>query len=443
MSLGARLDLAFAASRAEILAVLSSNHVPCSPGWLGNLVWSQLRDDPPAVVSGEILKWNGEPSPRERVIASRGFVWRESNFALRRSIWEAFPFGTAADSVSVWRRQIDRASWFAFSSPDAPVRRLDCQRLPDGSLPSACRVSVVVCTRQRGQSLEATVRSLFLQQAPFSWEVLIVDNGSLDGSLELARRLEMEFKPRLRVVEETTLGLSVARNRGVLVSRGEHIIFLDDDALPADGWLAALDAALDEPGVLGAGGPIDPLISGERPAWLEDRYLPYLSAWDRGPEAHDLIYNELPRGTNMAFRREAFERFGEFSRHLGRRGRSLLSCEETEFGLRLERAGARIRYAPAARVQHRIEGERLSEAFLESRFAAQGRSEAIVDWIHGGWSAMRAGERAGKERLRQAAAEQGASGELHQRCQRASVRAYRHEMLRAILWVPRYRGPNG
>ena len=438
-TLGSRLDAAFATSRAEILAVLDSCDVPCSPYWLGHLVWSQLQASPPVVVSGEVLAGDWAPTAREVVAASPGFVWKGSNFALRRVIWEAFPFGPTGDALSLWRRQIDRAALLAFSSPDAPVRRVEFPPAEERVPAADCGATVVVCTRERGRSLEETVRSLMRQEAPFEWEVVIVDNGSRDDSLELARRLEREWTPRLRLVEESTLGLSAARNRGVLVARSERIVFLDDDALPEDGWLEALVAALDEPGVFAAGGPIDPLFSGERPAWLESRYLPYLSAWDRGPEAHDLFYNELPRGTNMAFRRAAFERFGLFSRHLGRRGRSLLSCEETEFGLRLERGGARICYAPAARVLHRIETARLSENFLVARFAAQGRSEAIVDWMHGGWAALRTGLRRAEERVARSRAEEGASGELHLRCQQASAGAYRKEIPAALLWVPRYR----
>lgn len=441
VTLGDRLDGAFATSRAEILAVLDPRDLPCSPHWLGDLVWSQLQPVPPTVVSGEVLTGDSAPTAREQVLASPGFPWQGSNFALRRAIWEAFPFGPTGDALSLWRRQIDRAELYAFSSPDAPVRRVELPPIEERLPAAACHASVVICTRQRGPSLEATIRSLAQQEAPFEWEILLVDNGSRDGSLELARRLERELAPRLRVVEEPTLGLSAARNRGIRVARGERIVFLDDDALPEEGWLAALAAALDEPGVLAAGGPIDPLFAGERPAWLESRYLPYLSAWDRGPEPHDLFYNELPRGTNMAFRREAFERFGLFSRHLGRRGRSLLSCEETEFGLRLERGGARTRYAPAARVQHRVETERLTPGFLIARFAAQGRSEAVVDWMHGGWTALQTGLRQATERLRQAAAESGPGGELHLRCQQASVQAYRSAIWPTAFWVPRYQPP--
>ncbi|MEO8275485.1 MAG: glycosyltransferase [Thermoanaerobaculia bacterium] len=433
---GELLDAAVATSPAEIVAVLDPCDVPTSPYWLANLSWAHLQPSPPAAVVGEVLQGAREPSSRD-VATEWGFPLRNSNFAVRRSVQEEFPFGPGGHAIATWREQLGRGRRFVFSSPDAPVRRSEAHRGSWGRLATEFAATVVICTRERGASLEATVRSLVRQEAPFDWEIVIVDNGSQDGSLELARSLERELEARVRVAEESTVGLSAARNRGILLARSEHVLFLDDDALPADGWLAALVAALGEPGVFAAGGPIDPLFSGERPGWLDDRYLPYLSAWDRGGEAHDLFYNELPRGTNMAFRRAAFERFGLFSRHLGRRGRSLLSCEETELGLRIERGGGRIRYAPAARVQHRVETARLKPEFLVARFAAQGRSEAIVDWMHGGLSGLRRGLAAEQARVHQAAAESGAGAKLYQSCQRASAAGYRREILRAMLWIPR------
>jgi hypothetical protein len=55
----------------------------------------------------------------------------------------------------------------------------------------------------------------------------------------------------------------------------------------------------------------------------------------------------------MAFRREVFDRFGFFSPHLGRKARSLLSCEEIELCLRIERGGGSILYVPAD-AEHRF-----------------------------------------------------------------------------------------
>src|SRR5690606_37583284 len=120
-------------------------------------------------------------------------------------------------------------------------------------------------------------------------------------------------------------------------------------------------------------------------------------------------------------------------RRLGRSGHSLRSCEEIELCLRLERAGERIRYAPDARVLHRVDAGRLTPAWMRARFAAQGFSEAVLEWKHGGVRALRAGER----QLRAAAAGAGPLAPY----QAAAAAAYRRGALYAVLAVPRWTPP--
>jgi glycosyltransferase involved in cell wall biosynthesis len=303
--------------------------------------------------------------------------------------------------------------------------------------------TVLVCTRNRGGELARALDVLGAHATTAPWELLVVDNASTDDTCAVARRFAARHPDRVRVAVEPTLGLSAARDCGVRLARGEIVVFLDDDAEPLPGWLDAYLEALREPGVLAAGGPVEPLFSGPLPVWLGARFLPYLSVWDRGREPHDLAYNELPRGTNMAFRREAFELVGGFDRRLGRSGRSLRSCEETELGLRLERCGGRIVYVPGAGVRHRVDASRLTPRWMAARFAAQGFSEAIVDWKHLGFAGTRRGWAAATAAVARAGRE-GAQGEaagIELACARAARTAYGWGSLYAALRVERWSPP--
>ena len=304
-------------------------------------------------------------------------------------------------------------------------------------LPSS---TVIVCTRNRSQRLlDACEAILRIDYPRDRWRFLIVDNDSTDDSLDVARSLAEKHPDLVRVHVEKELGLSAARNAGIRLAEGEILAFIDDDAFPEEGWLRGLVTALSRDDVLAAGGPVEPLFSGELPPWLGERYLPYLTVWDLGPEIVELAYNEFPRGANMAFRREAFERFGDFSHHLGRRGASLLSCEETELCLRIERGGGKILYTPDARVGHQVDAGRITEKWLLDRFGAQGRSEAIVDWQHGGIAGLQRGWRRFRRHAEEAARENGSGSELFRRCQESSFRAYKRSALRCPFTVPRSR----
>jgi glycosyltransferase involved in cell wall biosynthesis len=303
-------------------------------------------------------------------------------------------------------------------------------------------VSVVVCTRNRAQILaQSSAALLAIDYPPDRWEVLIVDNRSTDDTLKVAHEIARGRPDLVRVVEEREIGLSVTRNTGIREARGDIIAFIDDDAFPEPGWLRALVEVLLQENVLVAGGPVEPWFQGELPPWFSDIYLPYLAAWDRGAEIHPLTYNQYPRGNNIAFRRAAFEHYGDFSRHLGRTGASLLSCEETELCLRVERGGGRILYAPGARIRHLTAAERVTPDWLARRFFAQGRSEAILEWRHAGWRGLGRGWLRWRRMSLQAARQRHLvpDGPLLVRCLRSALAGHTCGFLSSPFSVPRYR----
>jgi glucosyl-dolichyl phosphate glucuronosyltransferase len=307
-------------------------------------------------------------------------------------------------------------------------------------------VSVVVCTRNRSRTLaESSAALLAIDYPPDRWEVVIVDNHSTDDTLAVAHEIARGRPDLVRVFEEPEIGLSATRNAGIRRARGEIIAFADDDAFPEREWLRALVEALLQENVLVAGGPVEPWFQGELPSWFGDRFLPYLAAWDRGTEAHPLTYNEYPRGNNIAFRRTVFEHFGDFSLQLGRAGASLLSCEETELCLRVERGGGRILYAPKARIRHLTATGRITPDWLAQRFFAQGRSEAIVEWRHGGWRGLGRGWLRWCRMSLQAARQRHVrpDGRIYARCVRHALAGHSCGVIGAPLRVPRYRPAHG
>src|SRR5207249_12236510 len=136
----------------------------------------------------------------------------------------------------------------------------------------ALTASVVIPTRNRRATLTALLERVGPQTA--GAEVVVVDNGSTDGTPELLRPLEAQG--RLRVVHEPTPGATRARNAGARAARGDVLPFVDDDALPADSWLAALLAPFANPRVAAAGGRVPLRFAGALPAWgdaARPRYL--------------------------------------------------------------------------------------------------------------------------------------------------------------------------
>ena len=124
----------------------------------------------------------------------------------------------------------------------------------------------------------------------------------------------------------------------------------------------------------GVGGRILPEQSFTPPVWLtlHDRYaLAPLAIFDLGTESRELF--ESPFGTNMAFHRSMFEKYGTFRIDLGPRPNSEIRDEDTEFGRRLLAAGERIKYEPRAVVHHEVPQKRLKREFFLKWWFDKGR----------------------------------------------------------------------
>lgn len=239
--------------------------------------------------------------------------------------------------------------------------------------------TVVVCTRNRAGRLRECLAHLALQAVPddVRVEVVVVDNGSTDGTPEtLARWCALDPRHR-RSLTEPVAGLSRARNRGAAAAAGEVVLFIDDDAVAPRGWVAAhLAAYARDPAVVAVGGPVVLRWPDGRPSWLTPRLEHWFSALDHGDDAGPFPRPHGPYGTNMSVRRPVLDEVGGFDEMLGRRGRSLVSSEEADLFARVWQAGGRIAYEPAALVLHGVTGDRLARRWVLRRGWAQGRSNA-------------------------------------------------------------------
>lgn len=103
-------------------------------------------------------------------------------------------------------------------------------------------LSVVIPCRNAAATLGEQLAALAAQQWDGAWEIVVVDNGSHDGTGDVARNWPLPVP--LTVVREERPGISVARNAGVGAARGRSIAFCDGDDVVAEGWVAALGDAL-------------------------------------------------------------------------------------------------------------------------------------------------------------------------------------------------------
>ncbi|HZP41880.1 MAG TPA: glycosyltransferase [Candidatus Binatia bacterium] len=241
------------------------------------------------------------------------------------------------------------------------------------------RATVAICTRNRARTVGRAVEAALAQAAARDADVLAVDNASTDDTPAVLAALAARAAGRLRVVREAEVGLSAARNRALAAADAQVVVFLDDDAVPRPGWLAALLAPYAEPAVACVGGRVVLAFERPAPAWVVPALHPALSAYDQGPAPRTVRYGEAdyPYGANTSFRTADARAAGGFSTRMGLRGARQLQHEEIDLCYRLERAGREIRYAPDAVVDHWIPPERVRPEWFVARHRQGGESAAL------------------------------------------------------------------
>ena len=221
-------------------------------------------------------------------------------------------------------------------------------------------VSVVVCTRDRPEQLRACLDSLEeLRTRPL--EVVVVDNAPSD---ERTRELCAGF-PAVRYVREPVAGLSRARNRGVLESRGELIAFTDDDCVADPAWLDGLGEAFADPLVQVVVGYVGPLELESRGQCVFQLYGSFARRFERTVfDGLETMHTGLGDG-NCVIRREAFADVGMFAEDLGP-GTPAKSGQDADLFHRVFLGGYRIAFDPARILwhQHRSTYEHARSAYF-------------------------------------------------------------------------------
>lgn len=205
--------------------------------------------------------------------------------------------------------------------------------------------SVVIPALNEGRMLHMTVENVLRQSGSPSFEVVIVDDGSSDGSADRYRGCG----ERVRVVDGGQLGVARARNLGAQHALGEHLVFLDAHCRVSPGWLDRFAAALADPDVAIAGPAFTRLWQSEPRAagmtWINDMLD---LAWFLVPDAGDAPY-EVPisPGGCQAFRASTFRQLGGYEECFARWG-----CEDVEVCMRAWMLGYRVVVDPSITVAH-------------------------------------------------------------------------------------------
>lgn len=209
-------------------------------------------------------------------------------------------------------------------------------------------VSVIVVTMNNFDLLKKCLKSLY-QQDYEPMEILVVDNGSnQDARYVLAKELS-----EVRVIRmNKNHGFAGGNNRGIEISKGKYVALINNDALAEPQWVSSMVAVAEADSSVAAVASI--IIDGNNPEILDSCGVGIgLDGMSRqlmhGMPAPDLTQSKeilLFSGCACLLRMVALEEVGLFDENF------FAYCEDTDLGLRIQRAGWKIVAAPGAYVKH-------------------------------------------------------------------------------------------
>ena len=268
--------------------------------------------------------------------------------------------------MASWR--FDISTSFAFSRSE-PASRREGSSAGEGVTPADPFVSVVVPVLNGEETIGDCLSSLVRTDYPRERrEIIVVDNGCTDGTAQIVENFSV------RHLREGRRGVSHARNRGIVESRGDVLAFIDADCMVSTRWLQELVQPLSDDNVSATAGE----IVAYPPTTPAQRYVarrkPYWQEWvARAPVPWFLL-------GNSAVRRGVFDQIGRFDPNL-------VGCNDIDFSFRFFAAGLRLEYRRTALVFHRHRAT-IGGLFTQQMRGGRGRAlmcrrySAYLEW---GW----------------------------------------------------------
>lgn len=238
------------------------------------------------------------------------------------------------------------------------------------------KISIVICTRNRRSILTECLASFTNQDAPSQfYEVIVIDNGSTDGTADLIDDYVIT-NSNFQRVDEPKIGLSYARNAGYQVAQAEWVSYVDDDAKAASNYISRALSTIEKHSFDCIGGIFLPWYKYGHPKWLPKNFGTNHHLSGNG-EVRELSHINACGGV-IVFRKACLVELGGFPTDLGMNGETIAYGEEDHVQNKMREAGRRIGLDPQLLIEHLVAEYKLDWRWHIRSAYAHGAAEVKV-----------------------------------------------------------------
>jgi glycosyltransferase involved in cell wall biosynthesis len=242
--------------------------------------------------------------------------------------------------------------------------------------------TLLVCTYNRAGDLHELLETALRQRTDgrCTYEVLVVDNNSTDGTRAVVQSFHADPPDRLRYLFEPRQGKSNALNTGVAAARGRRYVIVDDDYLLPPDWLLAVDEGFRRhPEAAFVGGKVLPRWQAPPPRWLTPAHWSPIAVADYGEAEVRVDADHVICLLACAFDTDVVRATGDYDPRLAvSTRRKIGGVEDIELIQRICLAGHHGFYCPDVRLEHKVEAERTTKRYHRRWHRGHGESYAMM-----------------------------------------------------------------
>ncbi len=228
------------------------------------------------------------------------------------------------------------------------------------------KISVIIVTFNRRPLLKSCLESILHQESYKDYEIIVIDNGSTDGTDNL---VEATFKESVKYIRNSgRIPLNTCKNLGIQNASGEIIAFIDDDCIAPNNWLDTIEKSIADYDFIG--GAVLPILNTRFPQWWNNS-LNWLIGINPNPTG-----KFPPLGSNIAFKKDALKELNKENN----KNSGLLPYVEDYYRVKQAlKTGLSLKVIPGMLVYHHIPTERLKIKYLIKRSYAEGKAWGDYD----------------------------------------------------------------